>query len=118
MALLRLVLLCTISVLCGFPQNRPPNFIIIFADDLGYGDLSVYGHPTIHTPELDRMAAAGMRFTPFYSAACVCTSVWASSSPGVRGRACRTSLQDMAFLPKGPLPRFTEELSGPMELGF
>lgn len=54
-------------------EQRPPNFVIIFADDLGYGDLSCYGHPTIRTPELDRMAAEGMRFTQFYVAASVCT---------------------------------------------
>ena len=52
---------------------RPPNFIIILADDLGYGDLACYGHPTIRTPHLDRMAAEGMRFTDFYVAATVCT---------------------------------------------
>jgi arylsulfatase A-like enzyme len=54
-------------------QDRPPNIVIIFADDLGYGDLGVYGHPTIRTPNLDRMAAEGMRFTQFYAAASVCT---------------------------------------------
>lgn len=50
-----------------------PNVVIIFADDLGYGDLGTYGHPTIMTPNLDRMAAEGMKFTQFYSAASVCT---------------------------------------------
>jgi arylsulfatase A len=50
-----------------------PNIVIIFADDLGYGDLSCYGHPSIYTPHLDRMAAEGMRFTDFYAAAPVCT---------------------------------------------
>lgn len=49
------------------------NFIIIFADDLGYGDLGCYGHPTIKTPNLDRMAAEGQRWTTFYTAANVCT---------------------------------------------
>lgn len=53
--------------------DRPPNIIIIFADDLGYGDLGVYGHPSIHTPNLDRMAAEGMKFTQFYVGANVCT---------------------------------------------
>src|SRR4051795_11062438 len=52
---------------------KQPNIVIILADDLGYGDLSCYGHPSIRTPNLDRMAAEGMRFTDFYVAACVCT---------------------------------------------
>ena len=53
--------------------DRPPNIVVIFADDLGYGDLSCYGHPTIRTPHLDQMASEGIRFTQFYSAAEVCT---------------------------------------------
>src|SRR5690606_10076983 len=52
---------------------KPSNIVIIFADDLGYGDLGCYGSPTIRTPRLDRMAAEGLRFTDFYSAAEVCT---------------------------------------------
>src|ERR1700704_580496 len=55
------------------PPHPPPNLIILFADDLGYGDLSCYGHPTIRTPNLDKMAAEGMRFTQFYVGANVCT---------------------------------------------
>lgn len=54
-------------------QAVPPNIIILFADDLGYGDLGCYGSPVIRTPNLDRMAAEGLRFTDFYSAAEVCT---------------------------------------------
>jgi len=54
-------------------REGPPNFVVIFADDLGYGDLSVYGHPTIRTPHLDQMAAEGQRWTNFYVGASVCT---------------------------------------------
>lgn len=50
-----------------------PNFVIIFCDDLGYGDLGCFGHPTIRTPNLDRMAAEGQKWTDFYAAASVCT---------------------------------------------
>ena len=50
-----------------------PNVVVVFCDDLGYGDLGCYGHPTIRTPNLDRMAAEGTRFTQFYSANPVCT---------------------------------------------
>lgn len=52
---------------------KSPNFVILLADDLGYGDLSCFGHPTISTPNLRRMAQEGMRFTQFYVAADVCT---------------------------------------------
>jgi arylsulfatase A len=55
------------------PSRRKPNFVIIFADDLGYGDLGCFGHPTIRTPNLDRMAVEGQRWTNFYVGASVCT---------------------------------------------
>ena len=50
-----------------------PNFVIIFADDLGYGDLGSYGAQNIHTPHLDRMADDGLRFTSLYSISPVCS---------------------------------------------
>lgn len=50
-----------------------PNVIVIFTDDLGYGDLSSFGHPNIRTPNLDKMAAEGQKWTNFYAAASVCT---------------------------------------------
>ncbi|HUV65269.1 MAG TPA: sulfatase [Sedimentisphaerales bacterium] len=53
--------------------SKKPNFVIIFADDLGYGDLGCFGHPTIRTPHLDRMAAEGQKWTNFYVGASVCT---------------------------------------------
>lgn len=53
--------------------TQPPNVVVLFADDLGYGDLGCQGHPTIATPHLDRMAAEGLRFTQFYAGASVCT---------------------------------------------
>jgi arylsulfatase A len=50
-----------------------PNFVVVFCDDLGYGDLGCFGHPTIRTPNLDRMAVEGQRWTSFYVGASVCT---------------------------------------------
>jgi arylsulfatase A len=50
-----------------------PNVVILFADDLGYGDLGSYGHPYIRTPHLDDLAANGQRWTDFYTAASVCS---------------------------------------------
>ena len=54
-------------------SSQPPNFIMLFADDLGYGDLSCFGHPTIQTPRLDRMADEGVKMTSFYASAPVCS---------------------------------------------
>ncbi len=54
-------------------KGRQPNFVVIFCDDLGYGDLACFGHPTIRTPNLDRMAAEGQKWTNFYVGASVCT---------------------------------------------
>lgn len=54
-------------------KQKSPNFIIIFTDDQGYGDLGCYGHPTLRTPHLDRMAQQGQKWTNFYVAANVCT---------------------------------------------
>jgi len=52
--------------------SRRPNIIFILADDLGYGDLGCYGQARIKTPNLDKLAAQGMRFTDFYSGSTVC----------------------------------------------
>jgi arylsulfatase A len=54
-------------------ERARPNFVVIFADDLGYGDLGSFGNPVFRTPNLDRLAAEGQRWTQFYVAASVCT---------------------------------------------
>lgn len=63
---------------CVSPQmaavsGRKPNLIVVLADDLGYGDLGVFGNGVIRTPNIDRMAAEGVRLTTFYASANVCT---------------------------------------------
>ena len=59
-----------------------PNFIVIYADDQGYGDLSCYGATKLKTPNIDRMAAEGMKFTDFYVSAPVCTPTRSSLMTG------------------------------------
>jgi arylsulfatase A len=54
-------------------DSRPPNIILVVADAMGWGDVGAYGHPTIRTPHLDRIAAEGQRWTTFYSGAPYCT---------------------------------------------
>lgn len=65
-----------------FGAPRRPNIVLILADDLGYGDLGVYGATTIRTPNLDRMAAEGLRFTNYYAPASVCTPTRAALMTG------------------------------------
>lgn len=61
-----------------FAQNTaaamPPNIVLIFADDLGYGDLGSYGASGYETPNLDKLASQGTRFTNFYAAQAVCSA--------------------------------------------
>ena len=54
-------------------NGRKPNFVILFADDMGYGDWQRGGHPTIRTPNLNRMADQGVQMTQFYSGNPVCS---------------------------------------------
>jgi uncharacterized sulfatase len=57
----------------GTKPTRPPNFVVILADDLGYGDLGAYGNELIRTPNLDQLSNAGARFTSFYASAPICS---------------------------------------------
>jgi arylsulfatase A-like enzyme len=61
---------------CGLlgRDSRPPNIVVVFADDLGYADLGCYGADDIATPNLDSMAAEGLRFTSFYVPQAVCSA--------------------------------------------
>src|SRR5688500_18981804 len=52
----------------------PPNIILVVADDMGWGDVGAYGHPTIRTANLDRLAVEGQKWTTFYSGAPYCTA--------------------------------------------
>ncbi len=81
------IILTTLAVILSFSQparaeldsqgstkaKSRPNFILVFTDDQGYGDLGCFGSKTIRTPHLDRLAAEGRRFTSFVSASSVCS---------------------------------------------
>lgn len=70
-----------LSVAAAVTPARP-NFVVIFIDDLGYGDLGCFGSPNIRTPRIDRLAAEGVRFTSFYVGAPVCSASRASLLTG------------------------------------
>ena len=63
----------TVPAAPGASDGKRLNFVIIFTDDQGYQDVGCFGSPKIKTPNLDRMAAEGMKFTDFYVAASVCS---------------------------------------------
>ncbi|MFM8571877.1 MAG: sulfatase-like hydrolase/transferase, partial [Pirellula sp.] len=67
-----LACLSTGSVGNAQSESRPPNVVLILADDLGYGDLGCYGQTTLQTPNLDRLSRQGMRWTHFYAGSTVC----------------------------------------------
>lgn len=81
------------------PAPRRPSIILIVADDLGYGDLGCYGQTRIHTPNLDKLAAEGIRFTSCYAGSAVCSPARAALMLGqhtghlnIRGNAKDTTL--------------------------
>ncbi len=85
--LIAAVLIVLIAGLLAFQgvaaaAEKPPNFVLIFADDQGYQDIGCFGSPKIKTPNLDRMAAEGRRFTDFYVGAPVCSASRASLMTG------------------------------------
>ena len=97
----------TPSHLTGEKSLRKPNIVIIFADDMGYGDMGCMGHPTIATPNLDKMAAQGIKLTQFYSAASVCTPSRAALLTGrlpIRSGMCSSKRRVLFPNSAGGLP--------------
>ncbi len=82
------------GMLSAESKPTPPNIILIFCDDLGYGDLSCYGSVWNQTPEIDRMAVEGLRFTDFYAGAPVCTPSRAGLMTGCYARRVDLDLDD------------------------
>ncbi len=98
---------CNVPTSENQEKGNPPNFIIIFADDMGYGDMGAYGHPTIMTPNLDRLAYEGQKWTNFYVAAPVCTPSRAGLMTGrlpIRSGMCSYKRRVLFPDSKGGLP--------------
>lgn len=106
-----LSLFMVLSVLLPATAQQKPNVIYIYADDLGYGDLSCYGATKLHTPNLDRLAQHGLRFTNAHSTSATCTPSryalmtgqypWRRTGTGILpGDAALIVPQDKITLPK------------------
>ena len=80
------------------PEQQLPNFIVIFADDLGYGDLGCYGSAKHRTPHIDQMAEEGVRFTDFYVSSPYCSPSRASLLTGCYPR--RVNMDTDALMKK------------------
>jgi len=72
---LTISLMITLLTLAGMVPALAvqPNLVIFYVDDLGYGDLGSYGHPIVKTPNIDRLASEGIRYTQFYAPAPLCS---------------------------------------------
>ena len=83
---LSFLLVLTMTIACSSPKQQEettlPNILFIMADDLGYADLSCYGSTYAHTPNLDRLAAEGIKFNQFYASSAVCTPTRAAVLSG------------------------------------
>jgi len=79
-ALTLIALIAGLGAVAGQAEEKP-NIIWIMADDLGYGDLGCYGQETIQTPNIDKLASQGMRFTDCYAGSTVCAPSRSTSKP-------------------------------------
>jgi arylsulfatase A-like enzyme len=95
-------------------QTSRPNILFILADDLGYGDLSCYGRPDYQTPQLDRLAAQGVRFVNAYSASSVCTPTRCGFITGRYPARTRVGLEE-PLTEKGDLGERAKILGLPAE---
>src|SRR5882672_3021675 len=83
------------------PAAGKPNIIFILADDLGYGDLGCFGQARIKTPNLDKLAAEGIRFTDFYAGSTVCAPSRAALMTGLHaGHAWIRGNSDLSLRPE------------------
>jgi len=105
----------TIPTSIAQKQSTKPNIILIIADDLGYGDLGCYGQQKIKTPNIDKLATNGMRFTQFYSGTAVCAPSRASLMTGLH--TGHTPVRgNRGTQPEGQFPLPESAITFPMQL--
>ena len=103
-------LFCTSLLSCGRTEAAAPNIVLIYADDLGYGDVSCYGATSFSTPNIDRLATQGLRFTDAHATSATCTPsryslltgeyAWRRDDTGIaRGDAAALILPGRSTLP-------------------
>ncbi|MFH1070953.1 MAG: arylsulfatase, partial [Candidatus Glassbacteria bacterium] len=104
----------TVAAGCARPGEpvtapvRPPNLIFILTDDLGWGDLGCYGQPRIRTPNIDRLAEEGMRFTDHYAGSTVCAPSRCCLMTGYHtGHAYIRGNREVSPMGQEPLPADT-----------
>ena len=106
------ILVCSWFFMLSAQSENPPNFVVVFCDDLGYGDIGSFGHPLIQTPNIDRMAVEGQKWTQFYVADPVCTPSRAGLLTGRYPiRNGMTSSKRHVFFPDSPNGLPLEELT-------
>src|SRR6266705_666066 len=88
--------------ICGQTASKPPNVVFILADDLGYADVSCYGRPDLKTPNIDRIAAKGVRFLQAYANSAVCSATRTGLITGRYQYRLRLGLEE-------PLGRFDDQ---------
>ena len=112
------LLIFVLTVFFGFgcaekqAPTKQPNIIYIMADDLGYGDLSCYGQEKFETPNIDRLAEEGMKFTNFYSGSTVCAPSRSALMTGLH--TGHTPIRgNKEFKPEGqmPMPKSTKTIA-------
>ena len=104
-----LALSCQMTSARSQAMDSRPNVVIVFTDDQGYGDLACYGHPTIRTPHLDRLASQGTKLTQFYVAAPLCSPSRAALLTGCYPK--RVSMHKHVIFPEYDYGLHTDEVT-------
>ena len=112
------ILFALVALLLALPsaQAAKPNFIVVFCDDLGYGDIGPFGSTKHATPVLDKMAKEGMKLTDFYAASTVCAPSRCSLMTGMHTGHARIR-GNREIQPEGQSPLAASAVTIPEVLG-